>query len=80
MLCLCSDSIPLPAPTPKPSADYLVMVYGVGGKTLDCNIIANIMQTLDVGSDEKVKGTFQYKLFHYKNGSFPCRSGHQDPL
>lgn len=62
MLCSCSDSIPLPDPDPKPGADYLVMVYGVGGKNLDRNIVANIMQTLDVGSDEKVKVTFQFKL------------------
>lgn len=69
MLCSCSDSTPAPTPTPDPDpdpvesgADYLVMVYGVGGKTLDRNIVANIMQALEVGSDEKVKMTFQYKL------------------
>lgn len=64
MLCSCSDSVPLPDPDPdpKPSVNYLVMVYGVGGKNLDRNIVANIMQALEVGSDEKVKITFQYKL------------------
>lgn len=69
MLCSCSDSTPAPTPAPTPDpapaesgADYLVMIYGVGGKTLDRNIVANMMQVLDVGSDEKVKVTFQFKL------------------
>lgn len=60
MLFSCSDSNPVP--DPKPGVDYLVMVYGVGGRTLDHGIVANIMQALEVGSNEKIKMTFQYKL------------------
>lgn len=65
MLCACSNSDSEPAPTPNPEPegpDYLVMMYAAGCGDLDDGIIGNIMQTLDEGSSDKVKMTFEYKL------------------
>ncbi len=41
--------------------DYLVMLYSVGGKSLDMPILSNIYQALDVGSSKNVKMTVQFK-------------------
>lgn len=42
--------------------NYLVMVYGTGGSTLDRSILSNIIQAIDEGGDEKVKITFEFKM------------------
>ena len=64
MVCSCTDSDldPTPAPEKSEGVDYLVMHYSVGGSNLDDGIMANIMQALDEGSNEKVKMTFQCKM------------------
>lgn len=67
MVCSCSDKGEELASGQKEGeksgeVDYLVMHYSVGGANLDEGIVANIMQALDEGSNEKVKMTFQFKM------------------
>lgn len=66
ILCSCNDDNVVANPAPETEktedADYLVMLYSVGGGNLDSYMLGNIMQLLDEGSHEKVKMTFEYKL------------------
>lgn len=61
MLCSCNDSDSSSSDEGNAGADYLVMMYGVGGGNLDKDILANIMQAIDEGADDKVKMTFEFK-------------------
>lgn len=55
--------------------DYLVMLYSVGGKTLDKPILSNIYQALNVGSSDNVKMTVQFKLSVYEQKRYPAFDG-----
>lgn len=55
-------------PEEESGTDYLVMLYASGGTTLDASIVANIIQAIDEGCNDKVKMTFEYKLsYAYQN-------------
>ncbi len=65
--CACTDENPTVPEVPEEpevveeGPDYLVMLYAVGGESLDVPILSNIYQALDVGSSKNVKMTVQFK-------------------
>ena len=78
-ICSCTDSNIVPDEPEKPvnpddpekpedpetEADYLIMLYGVGGRDLDKGIIGNVMQTIDEGVEGNIRMTYQFKASKY---------------
>ena len=66
LLCACQGKTETDTPVepdPEPEiADYTVMVYACGGGTLDESTLQNLISSLNYGSTDKVKVTWQLNL------------------
>lgn len=75
-LTACSDKgISEDGNTPvQQQGQYLVMFYGIGGGNLDGSTIACILRSLNAGSSDKVKMTYEYRFSKEYQDNEKCKN------